>query len=136
MVVTHDYHADVSAQVVAESTALLIYKTCPHVDQRHIGLQAAHLMSQIVRGEVRPTQAVAKPPMLLNIRFHNTSLPPMKPIMDAARMLEQDQKALAASVATGYQYADVAEMGPCAVVITDNDPARSATTRGHALEHA
>lgn len=125
IVVTHDYHANVSELLVAESTALIIYKTCPHVDQRQIGLQAAHLITRIVHGEIQPTQALAKPPMLLNIRFHNTSLPPMQPIMDAARALEQEERVLAASVAAGYQYADVFEMGPSAVVVTDNDPERA-----------
>ena len=122
IVVTLDQHTNVSEQMVAESTALVIYKTTPHIDQRQRGLQAAELMMRILRGEVTPTQALAKPPMLLNILYHVTSVPPMEPILTAAKQLEEDPNVLAANVAVGYPYADVYEAGPAFVVVTDNDP--------------
>ena len=122
IVVTLDQHANVSEQMVAESTALVIYKTTPHIDQRQRGLQAAELMMRILQDEVTPTQALAKPPMLLNIFYHNTSVPPMEPILTAAKQLEGRVDVLAASVALGYPYADVYEAGPAFVVVTDNDP--------------
>ena len=122
IVVTLDQHANVSEQMVAESTALVIYKTTPHIDQRQRGLQAAELMMRILRDGVTPTQALAKPPMLLNILYHNTSVPPMEPILTAAKQLETRADVLAASVAVGYPYADVYEAGPAFVVVTDDDP--------------
>ena len=122
IVVTLDQHTNVSEQMVAESTALVIYKTTPHIDQRQRGLQAAELMMRILRGEVTPTQALAKPPMLLNIRYHVTSAPPMVPILNAAQALEADPNILVANVAVGYPYADVHEAGPAFVVVTDDDP--------------
>ena len=122
IVVTLDQHTNVSEQMVAESTALVIYKTTPHIDQRQRGLQAAELMMRILRGEVTPTQALAKPPMLLNILYHVTSVPPMEPILTAAKQLEEDPNVLVANVAVGYPYADVYEAGPAFVVVTDNDP--------------
>ena len=122
IVVTFDQHANVSEQMVADSTALVIYKTTPHIDQRQRGRQAAELMMRILRGEVTPTQALAKPPMLLNIRYHVTSAPPMAPILDAAKQLEEDPNILVANVAVGYPYADVHEAGPAFVVVTDDDP--------------
>ena len=64
IVVTLDQHANVSEQMVAESTALVIYKTTPHIDQRQRGLQAAELMMRILQEGVTPTQALVKPPML------------------------------------------------------------------------
>ena len=76
IVVTLDHHANVSEQMVAESTALVIYKTNPHVDQRERGLQAGKLMMQILVDNVTPTQALAKPSMLLNILYQNTSVDP------------------------------------------------------------
>ena len=122
IVVTLDQHANVSEQMVAESTALVIYKTTPHIDQRQRGLQAAELMMRILQDKVTPAQALAKPPMLLNILYHNTSVPPMEPILTAAKQLETRPDVLAASVAVGYPYADVYEAGPAFVVATDNDP--------------
>jgi microcystin degradation protein MlrC len=122
IVVTHDFHANIAPDIVRHSTALLTYQTCPHVDQRQRGIKAAEVMHRILNGKARPTQAVAKPEMLLNIRFHNTNLPPLSPIVEETRKLEQNPKVLAASFSGGYQYADVPQMGPSVVVVTDNDP--------------
>jgi len=122
IVVTLDQHANVSEQMVAESTALAIYKTTPHIDQRQRGLQAAALMMRILRDEVTPTQVLAKPPMLLNILYHNTNVPPMEPILTAAKQLETRPDVLVANVAVGYPYADVYEAGPSFVVVTDDNP--------------
>ena len=122
IVVTLDQHANVSEQMVAESTALVIYKTTPHIDQRQRGLQAAELMMRILRDEVTPTQALTKPPMLLNILYHNTNVPPMEPILTAAKQLETRPDVLVANVALGYPYADIHEIGPSFVVVTDDNP--------------
>ena len=122
IVVTLDHHANVSQQMVDKSTALVIYKTNPHIDQRQRGLQAAELMTRIVREKVIPTQTLAKPPMLLNILYQNTSAEPMCSILNAAQQLEDDSNILVANVAAGYPYADVYEAGPSFVVVTDNDP--------------
>ncbi len=121
VVVTHDYHGNVPPQLVEDATALIIYKTCPHVDQRERGLQAAELLTRTVRGEVRPVSSIAKPELVYNIAFHNTNMRPMKPVMDAAIELEGQPGILATSVAAGYQYADVPWMGPCIVVVADGD---------------
>ncbi|MDE0427848.1 MAG: M81 family metallopeptidase [Candidatus Poribacteria bacterium] len=122
IVVTLDQHANVSEQMVAESTALVIYKTTPHIDQRQRGLQAAELMMRILKDEVNPTQALAKPPMLLNIRYHVTNAEPMRTILNAAKQIEQDPNVLVTNASVGYPYADVYEAGPAFVVVTDNNP--------------
>ena len=121
VIVTHDYHGNVPPQLVEDATALIIYKTCPHIDQRERGLQAAELLTRTVRGEVRPVSSIAKPELVYNIAFHNTNMRPMKPVMDAAIELERQPGILATSIAAGYQYADVPWMGPCIVVVADGD---------------
>jgi microcystin degradation protein MlrC len=123
IVVTHDYHANVPPSLVEDATALVIYKTNPHIDQRERGLQAAGILARTARGEVRPASALVKPELLFNIYHHNTSQPPMQPVMQAAIELEQQPGILACSVAAGYQYADVPWMGPVVVVVADGDPA-------------
>ncbi len=125
IVVTLDFHANLSEQMVHNSTAIVFYQTNPHVDQRQRGLLAASIMARTVRGEVRPTQAFAKPDTLIVIACQNTSLEPLKPFMDAARDLERQPGVLSANVQAGFPYADVYEMGPGVLVVTDNDPARA-----------
>ena len=121
LVVTHDFHANVPEQLVTNATALVIYKTNPHIDQRERGLQAASIIARTIRGEIKPVCAMVKPEVILNIVFHNTSEPPVLPVMKAAIELEQQPHILACSVAGGYQYADVPWMGPSVVVVADND---------------
>lgn len=123
IVVVHDFHANISEEIVRLTTVLLNYKECPHLDAREAGVNAARIMGDIVAGKVKPTQALAKPPMMLNILFHNTYAAPLKAITDESKRLEKNPKILAASVSGGYQYADIPAMGPSAVVVTDNDPA-------------
>ena len=122
IVVTLDHHANVSQQMVDRSTALVIYKTNPHIDQRLRGLQAAELMMHILKEKVIPTQVLAKPPMILNILYQNTSAEPMRSIIKEAEQLERDANILVANVAAGYPYADVYEVGPSFVVVTNNNP--------------
>jgi microcystin degradation protein MlrC len=125
VVVTHDYHGNVPDSLVQDATALVIYKTNPHIDQRERGIQAAEILARAIRGDVKPTMAMAKPELLFNIAFHNTSKPPMQPLVQAAIALEKEPGILACSIAAGYQYADVPYMGPSIVVVTDNDPERA-----------
>ena len=120
IVVTLDHHANVSAQMVNLSTALVIYKTNPHIDQGHRGLQAAALMHRILSEGITPTQSLSKPPMLLNILYQNTSAEPMRSILNAAAELESRDDVLVANVAAGYPYADVYEACPAFVIVTDN----------------
>ena len=120
IVVTLDHHANVSEQMVNLSTALVIYKTNPHIDQGHRGLQAAALMHRILSEGITPTQSLSKPPMLLNILYQNTSAEPMSSILNAAAELESRDDVLVANVAAGYPYADVYEAGPAFVIVPDN----------------
>ena len=78
IVVTHDYHANVPPDLVDNADALIIYKTNPHIDQRERGLQAAGIIAAMARGTAKPTMALAKPELLYNIYFHNTSAAPMQ----------------------------------------------------------
>ena len=121
IVVTLDHHANVSEQMVNLSTALVIYKTNPHIDQGHRGLQAAALMHRILSEGIAPTQSLSKPPMLLNILYQNTSAEPMRSILNAAAELESRGDVLVANVAAGYPYADVYESGPAFVIVTDDN---------------
>ena len=79
-------------------------------------------MARIVKEGVRPALAIEKPPLLYNILYHNTSELPMLPLIDELKRLErEDPHILSASAAVGYQYADVPQMGPSIVVVTDGD---------------
>ena len=121
--VTHDYHANVPPELVEAADALIIYKTNPHIDQPERGLQAASILTKTICGEVQPKMALVKPEVLFNIYFHNTSVAPMQPLIQAAIDLETKEGILGCSIAGGYQYSDVPYMGPSIAVIADGDQA-------------
>ncbi len=122
IVVTHDAHANITPEEIELSSALVTYKEVPHVDQRVCGRQATGIMARILACGLRPAQAIQKPPMLYSILFHDTRTPPMLPLVEELKRVERaDSRVLAASAAVGYQYADVPQMGPSIVVVTDGD---------------
>lgn len=121
IVVTHDFHANITREIVKYSDVLITYKENPHIDTFDRGFQAAEIMAKIVRGEVEPVQVVLKPPMVYNIVFQSTFDEPLLPVTSESKIVEEHEKVLAVSVAGGYQYADVPAMGPSVVVVTDND---------------
>jgi microcystin degradation protein MlrC len=76
----------------------------------------------MLRYEVHPVMALAKPPLIVNIMTHDTSCEPLLPLMAEARALEETQPGiLAVSLLPGFAYADVRQMGPSVVVVADGD---------------
>jgi microcystin degradation protein MlrC len=134
--VSLDLHGNISERLVELSDIAVAYRTNPHVDQRECGRRVAKLLTRMIRGEVRPRQTLAKPPMIVNIMAHDTSRQPLKAFMDAIRALETRPGILAASLLPGFPYADVPQMGPSIIVISDGDPAlarRETDALGEAL---
>ena len=123
IIVTHDFHANVSPEIVRLSTVLITYKQVPHLDPHDRGMQAARIMARTLRGEIKPVQRVVKPPMVFNLAYQNTYAEPFLHITNETIRLEKENpRILAATAQGGYQYADVEFMGPAAIVATDNDP--------------
>lgn len=124
LVVTNDFHANISPETGKLCDVLVVYKQNPHLDTKDRGLQAASILRRWLAGEIKPTQAVVKPPILFNIVFQNTYAEPFKHLTQASIDLEKSNpKVLAASVTGGYQYNDCPWIGPAIVVVTDNDQA-------------
>ncbi|MEP7362045.1 MAG: M81 family metallopeptidase [Acidobacteriota bacterium] len=121
--VTHDFHANVDPAMIQLADVLITGKECPHLDTKERGFQAASILARMIRGEVKPVQAIVKPPLMLNLVYHDTYRQPLKPIVDASKEAEKIPGVLAVSIPGGYQWGDVPAMGPSVVVITDNDPA-------------
>jgi microcystin degradation protein MlrC len=79
-------------------------------------------MVRTLRGEVRPTMAVAFPPVAINIACQHTEA---QPCLELVRLADAQLKlpgVLANGVVLGFPYADVPEMGSSFVAVTDNNP--------------
>lgn len=123
IIVTHDFHANITPELVKLCDVLITFKENPHLDTYDRGIQAADIMAKMIRGKVKPVQSVVKPPMVYNIAFQNTFANPLLPITTESKSLEKQPGILAVSVSGGYQYGDVPWMGPSVVVVTDNNKA-------------
>jgi microcystin degradation protein MlrC len=123
IVVTHDFHANITPKMVELCNVLITFKENPHLDTYDRGYQAADIMAKIVSGKVKPVQSIVKAPMVYNIAFQNTYAEPFLPITNESKQLEKQAGILAVSVSGGYQYSDVPSMGPSVVVVTDNNKA-------------
>lgn len=121
IIVTHDFHANITPGIIENSNVLLTAKENPHLDDFELGIKAAEIMSGIIKNGLKPVQSLVKPPLFYNIVFQNTFAKPLLPITTESKMLEKLPDILAASVAAGYQYGDVPWMGPSIVVVTNND---------------
>lgn len=122
IVVTLDPHANVPQRLIDACNATISYRTNPHLDQHETGLKGARLLARMLRGEVRPTQALAVPRVQISIDRQETAAAPCRAWYELAENIMQRPGVLSASIALGFPYADVPQMGTTAWVVTDNDP--------------
>lgn len=122
VICTIDPHANLSPRMVAACDATIAYRTNPHLDQKQRGLEAAALMARTLRGEVRPVQAAAFPPVAMGIERQDTSSPPCRSLYEKADAWLKKTGVLSNSVVLGFPYADVPEMGSAFIAVTDGDP--------------
>lgn len=116
-----DHHANITRRMVAALDGLVGHRTQPH-DPFDTGYHAGRLLFATVRGDVRPTLAWRKIPMLAHQEQFLTSRGPMKRWFDRARQMEAQPGVLSASPFPMQPWLDVPEGGWTAVVVTDNDP--------------
>lgn len=125
IIVSLDFHGNITPELAGLAQALVGYQTYPHIDQRQRGRLAGELMLRTLRGEIRPVCAVAKPPLILNLLGQDTGREPMLSLMKEARALEQEPGMLSLSVMAGFPYADVPAMGPSIIAVADGDKSRA-----------
>ncbi len=123
IVVTLDPHANVPQRLIDACNATISYRTNPHLDQHETGLKAARLLARMLSGEVRPTQALAIPKLQMSIDRQETAAAPCRPLYALAEEIMRRPGVLSASVALGFPYADVPQLGSTVWVVTDNDAA-------------
>lgn len=119
--VTLDLHANISSLMVEKADIIVGYDTYPHIDQVERGLEAAELLARAIRDEIKPVMSMAKPPMVVVPNRQFTAEAPMKHLFDLAIEAEAEPGVLSVTVAGGFAYSDVPEIGPAVVVITDNN---------------
>lgn len=111
IVISLDYHANVTAAMVSHTDAILPYRTYPHVDQYETGKRAATAMKRLLI-EGRPAgRALRQLPFLLPLNFQCTLVAPSKDIVETAMARETDDT-LSLAYLAGFPPADLRECGP------------------------
>ncbi|MBI2493065.1 MAG: M81 family metallopeptidase [Candidatus Rokubacteria bacterium] len=119
--VTLDFHANVSADMVAHATLLHGYKTYPHVDMDARGREAAERLADVAAGRLRPAVAWRQTPLLPPIAGQLTARGPMRRLSDLADGMEHDPRVVSVSVFAGFPLADIRDAGLSVYVATDGD---------------
>jgi microcystin degradation protein MlrC len=128
--VTCDLHANLTSRMVENCTALIGYKTYPHVDMYAVGEQVGRILLRAMTGEIRPVMGWARRPLLAQTLRMGTDDEPMKTLIALARA-EEARGLLAATVFGGFPLADFADAGMSAICVADGDggAARAAAER-------
>jgi microcystin degradation protein MlrC len=122
VVATLDLHANISRRMVDLADVLIGYDTYPHVDMAERAEEAAAILAKLIRGEVRATSALRKPPMLPTSQRMTTGRMPMRALIERALTLEEDPRVINVTIAGGFPPADVEDAGFGILVTTNDDP--------------
>jgi microcystin degradation protein MlrC len=114
VVVGLDLHANVTESMVRHASALVAFRTYPHVDMAETGARAARLLDRLITG-VPCYRAMRKAPFLIPLTWQCTMIEPAASIYRRLEELEREPGMLSMSFATGFPPADIRECGPAVI---------------------
>ena len=118
-----DMHANVDRRLVDAVDVLRIFQTNPHVDARDRAIECRSVILSLLDGKPRPATAFEQLPLVVNIVKQDTSDEPLAGILARCRELEARPGMLDVSIAEGFPYADVDQMGMAVLASHRDDPA-------------
>jgi microcystin degradation protein MlrC len=110
VVASLDYHANVSPLMASAASALVAYRTYPHVDMAESGARAARCLHDLLAGP-RPYASLRSLDFLVALTAQSTLAEPMRSLLPRAVALERGP-IRSVVVTPGFPLADVAECGP------------------------
>ena len=135
IVVTLDLHANVTQAMADNASALIAFRTYPHIDQYERAWQGAELLERAMNGEVKPRTVIARRPMIYGLDRGRTQKGPMAELIARGEALENSGEALVVSICAGFSRANIRDVGP-SVTVTFDERAASTTTAPPAQETA
>jgi len=127
IVATLDLHAHVTARMVQNADALLAWETYPHRDAFETGQRGARALLDILAGELRPTMAYARVPVIVGgSHGHTEGDGPFADVMRFAKAHEGQGTVYSTGAFLVHPYLDLPDMGGGGLVITNGDPESAA----------
>jgi microcystin degradation protein MlrC len=119
VVATLDLHANVTQLMADSASALIAFRTYPHIDMHERAWQGAELLQRAMLGEVSPRTVIARRPMMHGLDWGRTQKGPMAELIARGEALERQGAVLAASICAGFPLADICDVGPSVTVTVD-----------------
>jgi len=117
-----DPHCHLTPAMVESADLLIAYKEYPHTDVLERALELVDLGAAIVEKRVRPVAATVDCEMIATV---HTSREPARSFVDRLQAMEGKDGVLSISIAHGFGWGDVPEMGTKVLVYTDGDEAKA-----------
>ncbi|MDF1747265.1 MAG: M81 family metallopeptidase, partial [Alphaproteobacteria bacterium] len=117
--VTCDLHCNLTAEMVENCTALIGYKTYPHIDMYEVADQVGRIVLAAAKGEAEPVMAWGQAPLLSQTLRQGTDESPMADVIARCRHWESQSGIGAATVFGGFALSDIEDAGTSAIVIAD-----------------
>lgn len=111
-----DPHCHLTRKCVANADVLVLFKEFPHTDFVERAEEMVDLVIRAVQGTVQPVLSVYD---CRTIGSFPTTFQPMRGFVDKCKGLEGKDRVLSISIAHGFPYADVPEVGAKLLVVTD-----------------
>jgi microcystin degradation protein MlrC len=121
VVASLDFHANLTAAMVEQASALAIFRTYPHIDMPETAVRARHLLARLLETGRPFEKAWRQFPFLVPLSSQATTMPPLDRIY--AGLGEMPEPGVASvDIAMGFPPADIYDSGGAAVVYGE-DPA-------------
>src|SRR5215469_7735091 len=135
IVTSLDFHTNMTPEMVRHATAMVGYRTYPHVDMAATGSRAATLLDRLIR-EKRPLyKAFRQADFLIPLVWQCTLAEPTRGVFDLLDDIERggashNQGIVSITHTPGFPPADIAQCGPALVVYGhDQETADAAADR-------
>ena len=115
-----DLHCNIGEGTLRDATALVLFKEYPHVDVPERADDLFTVMEGAIEGRTRPVMAAWDCRM---IGVFHTTRQPMRGFVDKLSAMEGKDGVLSLSIAHGFPWSDIKEMGSKVIAITDGDKA-------------
>jgi microcystin degradation protein MlrC len=121
IVASLDYHANLTPEMAKLATALVGYRTYPHIDMAATGKRAAELLDRLLKDKRPVYRAYRQLDFLIPLVWQCTFIEPAKAIFDLVGELEAGEKShnqgiVSVTHTPGFPPADIAQCGPALVV--------------------
>lgn len=116
IVISLDYHANVTHEMTTSTDAVSAYLTYPHVDRPETGVRAARTMQHVLQSGRTPGRTLRKMPFLIPLHSQCTMVEPASGIIAMTQRLERLEGVISVAYLAGFPPSDLFQCGPSIVV--------------------